>query len=87
MTFDNLDMFHALVLFLLDIVYNDEKPEFIFLKENFNIHYTQFNDNDFLQISTIILVSKERFLKARLDESINIWTLDNCFFNQLLNFK
>ena len=56
MTFDNLDMFHALVLFLLDIVYNDEKPEFIFLKENFNIHYTQFNDNHFLQITTIILV-------------------------------
>ena len=76
---------HAFALFL-DNMYNDGKPEFIFLKENFylfNIFYPQFNDNDFLQISTIILVSKERALKASVNDSIKKWNVNNCFSQSL----
>ena len=76
---------HALALFL-DQKYNDGNPEFIFLKENFflfNIIYPQFNDKDFLQISTIILVAKDRALKSSKDEAIKKWTVNNCYSQTL----
>ena len=76
---------HAFAIFL-DNIYNDGKPEFIFLKENFflfNILYPQFKDKDFLQISTIILVAKDRALKASKDDSIERWNVNNCFSQTL----
>ena len=56
-------------------MFNNEKPEFLLLRENFylfNILYPHFRDNDFLQISPIILVSKKRALIASMDESIKM---------------
>ena len=56
-------------------MFNNEKPEFLLLRENFyhfNILYPRFRDNDFLQISPIILVSKKIALIASMDESIKM---------------
>ena len=38
-----------------------------------------FKDKDLLQISTIILVAKDRALKASKDDSIEKWNVNNCF--------
>ncbi len=75
---------HAFAIFL-DNIYNDGKPEIIFLKNFFlfNILYPQFKDKDFLQISTIILVAKDRALKASKDDSIERWNVNNCFSQTL----
>ena len=75
----------ALALFL-DIHYGKGIPEFIFFKENFflfNIFFEQFNDDEFLQISTLILVAKDRALKISKDECLERWTLHNCFSQTL----
>lgn len=56
------------------------------MKENFflfNIFYPQFKDKDFLQISTIILVAKDRALKVSKDDSIEKWNVNNCFSQTL----
>ena len=56
------------------------------MKENFflfNIFFEQFNDDEFLQISTLILVAKDRALKISKDECLERWTLHNCFSQTL----
>lgn len=72
---------HCLALFL-DRYYNDGKPNFIFLKENFflyNIYYESFNEAEYTQISLLVLAAKDRFLKINKDECLSRWTDFNCF--------
>ena len=76
---------HCLALFL-DKVYNNECPEFIFLKENFylfNIYYDCFKTDDFTQLTLLILIAKDRALKASKEECITRWN-ENNFFSQTL---
>lgn len=70
----------------LDKTFNNSQPEFIFLKENFylfNMHYDVFSDNEYLQLTLIILIAKERSLKVNNDESLNRWTNFNYFSQSL----
>ena len=76
---------HSLAIFL-DQYYNNHNPEFIFLKESFylfNIFYEQFSENDYYQLSTLILVAKDRSLKISKDECITEWNAYNCFSQSL----
>ena len=76
---------HALAIFL-DQYYNNHNPEFIFLKESFylfNIFYEQFSENEYYQLSTLILVAKDRSLKISKDECIIKWNPYNCFSQSL----
>ena len=76
---------HCMATFL-DKIYNNECPEFIFLKENFylfNIYYDCFKGDDFTQITLLILIAKDRALKASKEECIIRWNEDN-FFSQTL---
>ena len=76
---------HCMATFL-DKIYNNECPEFIFLKENFylfNIYYECFKGDDFTQITLLILIAKDRALKASKEECIIRWNEDN-FFSQTL---
>ena len=76
---------HSLAIFL-DQYYNNHNPEFIFLKESFylfNIFYEQFSENEYYQLSTLILVAKDRALKISKDECIVKWNSNNCFSQSL----
>ena len=58
----------------LDKTFNNSQPEFIFLKENFylfNMHYDAFSNNEYLQLTLIILIAKERSIKINNDEFLN----------------
>ena len=70
----------------LDKTYHNSQPEFIFMKENFylfNMHYDIFSNDDYLQLTLLILLSKERSLKINNDECILRWN-DFNFFSQSL---
>ena len=70
----------------LDKTYHNSQPEFIFMKENFylfNMHSDIFSNDDYLQLTLLILLSKERSLKINNDECILRWN-DFNFFSQSL---
>ena len=70
----------------LDKLYNNSQPAFIFMKENFylfNMHYDVFSDDDYLQLTLMILIAKERSLKINNDECLTRWNNFN-FFSQSL---
>ena len=72
---------HCLALFL-DNYYNDGKPDFIFLKENFylfNIHFPVYQNDEYIQISILTLIAKDRSLKISKDEQILKFSDFNCF--------
>ena len=78
--------FHKLALFL-DCKYNQSKPEFIFLKENFylyNMYYEDFSNNDYIQLSHLILASKDRSLKISKENKIVNWNENNLFAHSIL---
>ena len=67
---------HALAIFL-EQYYDNHNPEFIFFKESFylfNIFYDQFSENEYYQLSTLVLVAKDRALKIGKDESIYVYS-------------
>jgi hypothetical protein len=77
---------HALALFL-DAKFNQSRPQYIFLRENFflfNMFYDEFSIQDFIQLSHLILISKERALKSSNDISIMRWNHVNYFSQSLL---
>ena len=77
---------HLLARFL-DHKYNNNHPDFIFLKENFylfNIYYEIFPINDYLQLSQLILIAKERSLKISNDDCIVRWNNNNFYAQTLL---
>ena len=62
----------------LDKTYNKSQPEFIFMKTNFysfNMHYDVFSDDDYLQLTLMILIAKERSLKINNDECLIRWNI------------
>jgi hypothetical protein len=66
---------HKLAIFL-DLKFNDGKPNFIFLKENFylyNMYFEEFSENIYLQLSNFILAAKDRSLKFSKEENISKW--------------
>lgn len=76
----------ALALFL-DYYYHDNKPQFIFLMENFflyNIYYEEFSTLEYLQLTQLILVCKDRFLRLSKDEKMRKWSKHNMFAQTLL---
>ena len=76
---------HCLALFL-DHYYNDGKPDFIFLKENFylfNIHFPVYQNDEYIQISMLTLVAKDRALKISKDEHLLKYDDFNCFAQTL----
>ena len=77
---------HILARFL-DYKFNNNCPQFIFLKENFylfNIFYEEFSTDDYLQITHLILISKDRSLKISYDECILRWNENNFYAQTLL---
>ena len=77
---------HVLAMFL-DYKYNASKPEFIFLKENFylfNIYYEDFSMNDYLQLSHLILIAKDKSLKISNDDCVTRWKENNFYAQTLL---
>ena len=75
----------CLALFL-DRYFNNGRPDFIFLKDNFflfNIFYECFNNSDFIQISLLILIAKERALKINKDDCLTRYTDYNCYAQTL----
>lgn len=77
---------HKLALFL-DFKYNQSRPEFIFLKENFylyNMYYEDFSNNDYIQLSHLILASKDRSLKISKENKIVNWNENNLFAHSIL---
>ena len=81
---------HALALYL-DYYFNNDTPEFIYLKENcylFNVWYPIFAKNEiFFQLSLLILIAKDRSLKISKDECLSRWTILNCFSQSLFVVK
>ena len=66
----------------LDKTFNNSNPDFIFLKENFylfNIYYEAFTYDEYLQITLLILIAKDRSLKINNDTCLNRWNDWNCF--------
>ena len=77
---------HILARFL-DYKYNNCRPEFIFLKENFylfNIFYEEFSTNDYLQLTHLILITKDRSLKISYDKCLLRWNANNFYAQTLL---
>ena len=77
---------NCLSLFL-DKKFNNGKPDFIFLKENFylfNIYYEVFTIEEFTQITLLSLVAKDRSLKINKDTCLDRWTIDNCISQAIL---
>ena len=77
---------HSLAIFL-DVYFNDSKPQFIFLKENFymfNIFYEEFSTKEYLQITHLILIAKDKSLKISYDDCIKRWTHLNFYSQSLL---
>ena len=77
---------HKLALFL-DFKYNESKPEFIFLKENFylfNMHYPGFSDSEYIQLTHLILIAKDRSLKFSTNDVITNWNENNFLAHSLL---
>lgn len=77
---------HALALFL-DNRFNDDLPQFIFLKENFylfNIFYEEFSITEYIQITQLILISKDKSLKYSTSERTYRWNYYNWFSQSLL---
>ena len=75
----------AVALFL-DQYYGNGSPDFIFMKENFylfNMFFEQFTLDEYNQITTLILVAKDRCLKISKDECLVRWTNNNCFSQSL----
>ena len=81
---------NALALYL-DYYFNNDTPEFIYLKENFylfNVWYPIFAKNEiFFQLSLLILIAKDRSLKISKDECLSRWTILNCFSQSLFVVK
>ena len=72
----------------LDKLYNNSQPEFIFMKENFylfNMHYDVFSDDDYLQLTLMILIAKERLFKINIDECFTYRWNNLNFFSQSLS--
>ena len=78
---------HTLAIFL-DEHFNDKKPVYIFLKENFylfNIFYEEFQQDEYIQISMLILAAKDRSLKISTDENcLRKWKNSNCLSQAIL---
>ena len=77
---------HALAMFL-DKTYNQSAPQFIFLKETFylfNIYYEDFALKDYLQLTQLILIAKERSLMYSKSENTQRWKYYNWFSQSLL---
>lgn len=77
---------NSLALFL-DHTFNDGRPDFVFMKENFflfNIYYEILTQNDYAQITLLCLVAKDRALKINKDTCLQRWNTDNCFSQMLL---
>ena len=77
---------NCLSLFL-DKKFNNGKPDFIFLKENFylfNIYYEVFTIEEYTQITLLSLVAKDRSLKINKDTCLDRWTIDNCISPAIL---
>ena len=75
------------VALFLDFFFNDSKPQYLFLKENFylyNMYYEEFSIKEYLQISHLILIAKERSLKISYDDCIKRWTTTNFYSQSLL---
>ena len=76
----------SLALFL-DQYFNKEVPEFIFLKEHFylfNIYFEDFSNDEYLQLTYLILVAKERSLQISKDECLSRWNEHNCISQSIL---
>ena len=81
------DFFSNTLAKFLDIYFCDGRPEFIFLRENFfmfNIYYEVFSNIEYLQISLLILVAKDRGLKLCKDERIEKFNQFNCISQSLI---
>ena len=81
------DFFSNTLAKFLDIYFCDGRPEFIFLRENFfmfNIYYEVFSNIEYLQISLLILVAKDRSLKLCKDERIEKFNQFNCISQSLI---
>ena len=81
------DFFSNALANFLDKRFNDGRPEFIFLRENFylfNIFYEIFSEIDYLQISLLILVAKDRSLKICKDECFEKFNRFNCISQSIL---
>ena len=77
---------HTLARFL-DVHLNEGKPEFIFLKENlflYNIYFEQLTKSEYLQISLITLVAKEKCLQLSKDDRLEKWNKFNCISQSIL---
>ena len=77
---------HTLARFL-DVHINEGKPEFIFLKENlflYNIYFEQLTKSEYLQISLITLVAKEKCLQLSKDDRLEKWNKFNCISQSIL---
>ena len=71
-------MYCSKIIKFLDKTHNNSQPEFIFMKENFylfNMHYNVFPDNACLQLTLMILITKERSLKIDNDECLTRWNI------------
>lgn len=71
----------------LDFKYHEDKPQFIFLRENFflfNIYYEEFSKVEYIQLLQLILTSKDRFLKLSKEDYVVHWNNYNKFAQTLL---
>ena len=71
----------------LDFFYNDNVPQFVLLKENFylyNIYFEEFSLNEYLQLTQLILIAKDKCLKYSIEQCIEHWNTLNFFCHSLL---
>ena len=71
----------------LDFFYNDNVPQFVLLKENFylyNIYFEEFSINEYLQLTQLILIAKDKCLKFSIEQCIEHWTTLNFYCHTLL---
>ena len=81
------DFFSNILAKFLDRKFNGGRPDFIFLRESFylfNIFYEIFNDSEYMQLSLLILVAKDRALKISKEDRLEKFTKFNCISQSIL---
>ena len=81
------DFFSNVLAKFLDRKFNGGRPDFIFLRESFylfNIFYEIFNDLEYMQLSLLILVAKDRGLKISKEDRLEKFTKFNCISQSIL---
>ena len=81
------DFFSNILAKFLDRKFNGGRPDFIFLRESFylfNIFYEIFNDLEYMQLSLLILVAKDRALKISKEDRLEKFTKFNCISQSIL---